>query len=472
MDLQEFVRILRNRWRIVTAITAATTLAAIVYSVLSPSIYASTAQLFVSTSSNQSAGELYQGGRFSQERVSSYRQLIMGDALAERAIDSLDLNVGPEYFHNRVLATSAPETVLIDITVRDTDPVLARDIANALAAEFIGMVAELETVTEGTPPPAQVAIVEQAAISENPIAPKRLANIALGFVVGLLIGVGLAIIRDRLDNTIKDRHTLEEVGEIALVGTIPYEKDRVKYPAINFSDTRSAGAEAYRSLRTNLQFLNIDNAPKVITITSCLPGEGKTTSAANIALVLAEAGHTVCLLEGDLRRPRVTKYLGLVQEVGLTTVLAGQATVEEVLQPTSVPGVFVIGSGSIPPNPSELLSSAHARQVIEELREQFDYVVIDAPPLLPVSDSAVLAKMSDGALMVVRHGKTKREELRRALLDLDKVGATILGTVLTMISHNAASGYEYSYYYESDTSLPQQSRAYKVANARSRGAEG
>ncbi|WP_149361172.1 polysaccharide biosynthesis tyrosine autokinase [Lolliginicoccus suaedae] len=462
MELQDFLRILKTRWRIVAASTAATTLAAIIFSVLSPSIYASTSQLFVSTSGVSSAAEVYQGGRFSQERVSSYRQLIMGETLARRTIDELDLDVDPSYFANRVTATSAPETVLIDITVRDEDPELARDIANSLASEFTAMVAELESPEEGGPPPARVTVVEAATIADEPVAPQRLANIALGFAVGLLVGIGLAVLRDRLDNTIKDRQTLEEVGEIALVGTLPFEKDREKYPAINFADTRSTGAEAYRSLRTNLKFLNIDDAPQVITITSCLPGEGKTTTAANIALVLAEAGHSVCLLEGDLRRPRITKYLGLVQAVGFTTVLAGQASLEEVLQPTSVNGVFVIGSGSIPPNPSELLSSSHARNIIDELRGQFDYVVIDAPPLLPVSDAAVLAKMSDGALMVVRHGKTKREELRRALIDLDKVGATILGTVLTMIPQNATSGYEYSYYYESDTSLPQQSRAYRT----------
>ncbi|GAA3169563.1 hypothetical protein GCM10020255_057340 [Rhodococcus baikonurensis] len=170
----------------------------------------------------------------------------------------------------------------------------------------------------------------------------------------------------------------------------------------------------------------------------------------NIALVLAEAGKKVCLVEGDLRKPRVSKYLGLIGSVGLSSVLAGQADLDDVLQVTNNADLTVLASGPIPPNPSELLGTDTAHAVFADLRRRFDYVIIDASPLLPVTDAAVLSALADGALVIARHGSTKREQLSRAVGNLHSVGATILGTVITMTPLNGRGVYEYKYYYDSD----------------------
>ncbi len=226
--------------------------------------------------------------------------------------------------------------------------------------------------------------------------------------------------------------TLEEITGMGLVGDIPHDKERRSKPAISFENDNSAIAEAFRKLRTNMQFLAVDNPPRVILVTSSGPNEGKTTSAINIALALAEADHTVVLVDGDMRRPSIDKYLDLVGSVGFSTVLSGRATLAEVLQPTKFPGLTVLASGPTPPNPSELLGSLAAKNILDELRKKFDYVILDSSPLLAVTDGAILAANSDGALVMARFGQTKREALSQATGNLRDVGASLLGVVLTM----------------------------------------
>lgn len=466
MEVQDYLRILQARWKIVAITTVACILGALGASLLTTPVYQAGTRLFVSTSSGASVNEIYQGNLFSQQRVTSYTKLLTGTTLAQRTIDKLGLtDVTAAQLAAQVTATSAPDTVLIDTKVQDTSPERARDIANALSDEFVTMARELETPERGGEPTARVVVEQHADTPTTPISPKTKRNLALGLAVGLLLGIALAVLRDRLDNSVKDRKTIEEVAGSAMIGVVPFDKDRQDHAAISFAETNSGSAEAYRELRTNLQFLEVDNPPRVIVVTSSLPSEGKTTTAINIALVLAEAGKTVCLVEGDLRKPRVSKYLGILGSVGMSSVLAGQAQLDDVLQETQFAGLSVLASGPIPPNPSELLGTATARQILEDLRGRFDYVIIDASPLLPVTDATVLTAMSDGALVIARHGQTKREQLARAVGNLQAVGATILGTVITMSPANGRGVYAYRYYYETDKTIPQMQTGATTAAA-------
>ncbi len=242
--------------------------------------------------------------------------------------------------------------------------------------------------------------------------------------------------------------TLEEITGVGLVGSIPLDKERRNEPAISFDTDNSAIAEAFRKLRTNLQFLAVDNPPRVIVVTSSMPNEGKTTTAINIALALAEAEHNVVLVDGDMRRPMLDKYLDLVGPVGFSTVLSGGASLSEVLQKTRFPRLTVLTSGAVPPNPSELLGSLAAQKVLGELRAQFDYVIVDSSPLLAVTDAAILAANSDGVLIMARFGQTKREQLAHAVGNLKDVGAPLLGAVFTMTPARGNASYSYSYYGE------------------------
>lgn len=446
MNLQDVIKLLRTRWITICVSIVVALLGAAAFTLLTTPLYQASTRLFVATTAGSTLAETYQGNRVSQERVASYSELIMGRSLAERTIGKLDLDMSAEELQANVKAIAKLDTVLITVQVLDASPVRARDIANTLSDEFVTMVRELETPEDGSRPDSRVVVEQRASIPERPVVPKTTYNLALGLLAGVVVGIGLAVLRDVLDNTVKDRQTLDEITKTGLVGNIPLDKDRRTEPAIAFDTDNSAIAEAFRKLRTNLQFVAVDAPPRVIVITSSVPGEGKSTTAINIALALAEADHNVVLVDGDMRRPSLHRYLDLVGQVGFSTVLSGAATLSDSLQKTRFPGLTVLTSGAIPPNPSELLASQAAKSLLNELRSEFDYVIVDSTPLLAVTDAAILSAAADGVLIIARYGRTKRDQLAHAVESLRDVDASVLGAVFTMTpTRGAAYYYNYSY---------------------------
>jgi capsular exopolysaccharide synthesis family protein len=466
LNIRDFVRLLRSRWVIVCVTIAVAVLGAVAVTSLTTPLYQASTRLFVSTTAGASPSDLYQGTLFSQQRVISYTKLLEGKSLAQRTVDKLHLDMNAADLQKNIKATSAPDTVLIDVSVLDQSPVRARDIADALSDEFVVMVGELETPEDGTRPDARVVVEQHASIPEGPVIPKPTRNIAIGLALGVLLGIGLAILRDRLDNTVKNREILEEVTDAGLIATIPFAKERRKDPAISFASDHSSIAEAFRELRTNLQFLEVDDPPRVLVVVSSLPSEGKTTTSINIALALAEAEHNVVLVDGDMRRPKLHSYLGLIGSVGFSTVLTGRASLPEVLQKTRFPGLTVLTSGVVPPNPSELLGSQAAKKVLSDLRTGFDYVIVDSSPLLAATDAAILAAGSDGVLLIAKFAETKRDQLAHGVGNLNNVGARIQGAIFTMIPTRANEAYYYSYYGDVDrqpSSSPASSKGHRSA---------
>lgn len=446
MNLQDFLGVLRARWLTVCVTTIAAALLAVVLTLLTTPLYKASTRLFVSTSPGDSLSDVYQGTLFSQKRVLSYRDLIMGETLAQRTVDKLDLPMTAVELSDKIKASTKPDTVLIDVEVLDESPVRARDIANTLSDEFVGMVQELEAPGDGSRPNARVIVEQRASIPDSPVVPNAKRNISLGLLVGLLLGVGLALLRDRLDNTVKDREALQEITRVGLVGAIPLDKELRKAPAIQFDTENSIAAEAFRKLRTNLQFLAVDSPPRLIVVASSLPSEGKSTTAINLALALAEAGNEVIVVDGDMRRPRLDQYLGVVGSVGFSTVLSGATTLDDAIQETRFPRLSALTSGAIPPNPSELLGSQAAKKVLSDLRARFDYVIVDSSPLLAVTDAAIIAASSDGVLIMTRFSQTTRDQLAHAIKSLDDVGADLLGAVFTMMPGRGNASYSYNYY--------------------------
>lgn len=465
MDLQEFLRALRARWLTVLGSVLVALVLAVMATLLTTPLYESSTRLYVSSTGGQSMNDVYQGSRLSQDRVVSYTEIIKGETLSQRTIDKLNLDLSATALQDKVQATSKLDTVLINVKVTDESPVRARDIANALSDEFVVMVRELETPSPGVRPDARVIVEQRASIPEGPTTPKKARNIALGLAVGLALGIGLAILRELLDNTVKDRETLEQIAGVGMVGSVPLDKDRRTQPAISFDTDNSAIAEAFRKIRTNLQFLAVDNPPRVIVVTSSAPSEGKTTTAINIALALAEAEHNVVLVDGDMRRPSLAKYLDLVGSVGFSTALSGAATLADVLQATKFPRLTVLAAGPTPPNPSELLGSQAAAKVLSDLRSQFDYVIIDSSPLLAVTDGAILATQADGTLLIARFGETKRDQLAHATGILNDVGAALLGAVVTLTPTRGSSAYSYSYSYYGDESAKGSTKKKRATTA-------
>jgi receptor protein-tyrosine kinase len=266
----------------------------------------------------------------------------------------------------------------------------------------------------------------------------------LGLLAGLVVGTGAAISLRGLDTSIKSAKTATDLVDVPVIGTV-FKDDSVATRHTLDLSSASRVAEDYRQLRANLQFVDVDNPPKVIMVSSAMPSEGKTTLIVNLALTLAESGRQVTIVDADLRRPRLTQYLGMVAGVGLTNVLSGAADVGEVAQSYGEDGITVIGSGPTVPNPSQLLASGHMSSLIEELRAKSDFVLIDSPPLLPVADATGLAVNVDGVLLSVRYGKTRKDQLEQAVSTLNGVDAKVLGLVLNIVPARADIAAAYGY---------------------------
>jgi receptor protein-tyrosine kinase len=248
-----------------------------------------------------------------------------------------------------------------------------------------------------------------------------------------------------LDNSVKGPEDFEAL-DVPVLGLVPFDK-RTQQSVIAFrDDTHGTRAEAYRQMRTNLQFVSVDHAPKVIALTSAVPSEGKSTTSLNLAAALAEAGSKVVLVEADLRRPSLGKALGLSSDVGFTTALIHKAEVADVVQSIG-PNLDILTSGPIPPNPSELLMTDQAKSILAHLRGTYDYVIVDTPPLLPVTDGAQIATIADATVLVYRAGKSSREAVKRCLIVLENVGVRPVGAILNMITKQRGSYYDYSYGY-------------------------
>lgn len=451
MELREVLAALRAAWWLPVVGLVVGGAAALLVSLLQTPLYTSSTQLFVSTRDTASTSEAFQGSQFSQQRVTSYARLIAGEELAGRVVERLDLDAAPDDLSDQITATAVTDTVLIDVTVTDPSAEQAQRIAGAVGDEFTSLVTELESPDEGGVSPVKVTVTDQPEVASAPSSPQTSRNVALGLLVGLLVGAGLAIVRVRLDRTVKDPDEVVDLAGAPVIGTVLRDGALEKVHTIDRAPT-SRTAEDYRQLRTNLQFLNVDEPPKVIMVSSALPSEGKTTAVVNLGLALADAGRTVTIVEADLRKPKATRYLGLVGGVGLTNILAGTADLDEVVQRYGDGELSVIAAGPTPPNPGELLASSQMFSLLDKLRGDNDFVLVDAPPLLPVADSTGLAVYVDGVLLSVRYGSTRKDQLRQATATLERVGAKTLGVILNIVPPKAelatAYGYGYSYGYD------------------------
>lgn len=449
MELRDYIRILRKGWILIVAVTLVGVAAGALSSILATPKYVSSTQLFVSvqSSDSSSASDLVQGGNAAQQKVRSYVDVVTSTSVLTPVIAELGLDMSPTDLASQVTAESPLNTVLINITVEDASPQLAADIANAVGASFATVVADdLESPAGSGPSLVKIATIEPAIAATEPSSPRTTLNIGLGFIIGLVLGAGTAVLRGTLDTRIHGAHDVEMVTKAPILGGISFDPGAKKRPLIVNADPRSPRAESFRSLRTNLQFVNLDSTSRCLVMTSSLPGEGKTTTTSNLAVALAETGASVAVVDGDLRLPRLADTMGLEGAVGLTDVLIGRADLQDVLQPWGRGTLYVLPAGRIPPNPSELLGSKAMVALIESLTASFDYVLIDAPPLLPVTDAAILSKLTGGAIVVAAAGRTTRNELQSAMRTLEHIGGRVLGVVMTMLPTKGPDAYGYGNY--------------------------
>jgi len=446
LDLREYLRVLRRNWILVTALALAGLLIGGAASILSRPLYTAETQLFVAIQSSGSVQELQQGNNFSQARVQSYVKTVTTPVVLQPAIDSLGLGTTSEELAKRVSATTDLNTVIIKLSVTDTSPVQAAATAQAVAESLIYAVDTLEKPKTSGTSPVSLSVISPAKAPTSPTSPNTRLNLLLGLVFGIGIGVGTAFLRSTLDTRVRGEADLRRITDAPILGGIAFDEDATRKPLLTQTAHQSPRAESFRQIRTNLQFTNISSKSKTVLVTSSLPGEGKSTTATNLAIALAQAGQSVCLVDADLRRPMVNDYLGLDRNAGLTTALLGASNIGDLLQPWGEDSLYVLASGQIPPNPSELLGSEQMHLLLEHLESTFDSVIIDAPPLLPVTDAAVLSQHVGGVVLVVGSHKLRFQDLEKSLNALAMVNSNLVGIVLNQLPTKGADAYAYSYY--------------------------
>jgi succinoglycan biosynthesis transport protein ExoP len=409
--------------------------------------YSSSATVFVSTSASSSVSDLAQGNSFTLQRVKTYAELVTTAIVLTPVIKSLKLDMTTSALKAEVTASAPLDKTLIEIVVEDADPERAAQIATAVSSSLAEVVQNIDTTSaSATNSPVKLTLVQNAEVPTRPISPNVPLNVALGALIGLALGVGFAVLRDTLDNRLRSERDIRAITNVPILGGIAFDSNAASRPLIVHVDPQSPRAESFRSLRTNLQFLNVGRRERTFVITSSIESEGKSTTAANLAIALAEAGTRVLLVDADLRRPQIATYLGVEGAVGLTDLLIGNAEPNDVIQQWGGKKLFVLPAGKAPPNPSELLGSDAMVKLIHDFTAVFDVVLFDSPPLLPVTDAAILARIVGGTIVVCAMGRTHSNHLRGALAALEAVEAPVSGLVLSMVPTKGPDAYGYGSY--------------------------
>jgi len=442
MELSDYIRILRKNWLIIVVVTLVGIGLAAAFSLTRTPMFTSSATVAVSTQAGGSgtAAELQQGSNFAQARMNTYVGLVKQDIVLAPVIEGLGIETTPAELADSISAAATLNSTLLTITATDPDPDIAAALANETATSLAAAVPQIEASVADGESPLRMTTVTPAAPPAEPSSPNVPLNLALGALLGLALGVGIAVLRSVLDTQVRTPRDVAHVTDAPLIGAISNDPKAKERPLIVHVDPLSPRAESFRALRTNLQFLDMDGRSSFV-MTSSLPAEGKSSTTVNLAIALADAGKKVALLDADLRKPKVAEYLGLEGGVGLTDVLIGRVRVGDVMLPWGGRSLFVLPAGKIPPNPSELLGSQQMKTLLEVLERDFDVVLCDAPPLLPVTDAAILAKSTSGAIVAVASGKPNRHQLSAAIDTLETVGAKVAGVVMTMMPMRGPDAY-------------------------------
>ncbi|MSQ13502.1 MAG: polysaccharide biosynthesis tyrosine autokinase [Dehalococcoidia bacterium] len=479
LNLQRYVEIGLRRWWLIAASPLVAAILVFVWNRSQSPIYEASVTLLLqqngggSSSANPTLGDF----QASERLASTYRELITTKPVLEDLAVELNLSAAPVQLRGKVTATVIRDTRLLRVSVRDGDPKLAADMASTLAEVFIrrqqedqltaiarlqaaaaarGIVNQDSLLDAQLATIGSVSVVDPPSVPTSPVLPKTKTNVLIAIILGLLFGALLAFILEYFNDKLRTPEEFDELLEafkVTHLGTVPRwrsaDMGAHQLSVVGGAASQVSRGEPYRQLRTNIQFaLAPHPGAKIILISSPLPGEGKSTTAVNLGLALAQSGARVVLLDADLRRPDLHRWFDGVRDFGLSNALADPSvTVDQIIRQSPYDNVQIIVSGPLPPNPAEMLSLPKIREVLATLKQRFDFVIVDSPPILPVADTVELMKSTDGLLLVVRADATGRRALRECLRMTQKTGIPILGAVIN--AHRPSRigyGYGYNYY--------------------------
>ncbi len=448
MKLKDYLSLLRRSIGLLIVATLIGGLCGAATALTLPTSYSARTELFVSVNTSGDPYEMQMGSSFIQERIQTYMDMADSRSVLEPVIDDLGLDTTPEALASSVTAYSDPRTVLITVEASQSSPDAAQELSGAVAESLVTVIGDMEDPGDGDASQIRVTV------SNPPVAPVEPDGLpwwvyaAGGLPIGFAVGLALALARAALDNKLRSREDLQSISSAPVLGSVPAgsgPRDAMLISHLGLDDAR---AEAFRRLRTNLRFAQVDKENSAVLVTSAQAQEGKSSTSINLAIAAAQAGSRVALVDADLRQPTIADKMGLENSAGLTTVLVGAADVSDLLQPWGADELYVLTAGEMPPNPVELLDSRAMGTLVARLATEFDLVIVDGPPLLPVADALVLAKHVGQVLLVAAVGEVRLNHLQDAMTSL-KVVEVPIGTVLNKVPRSADEKRGYSARYPS-----------------------
>jgi capsular exopolysaccharide synthesis family protein len=458
VQFRDFLVVLRSRWRTVAACALLVLGAAAAYTLTLTPTYTATARVYFSATGGQSAQAQQTRGSYilTNQDLNTYVEVLRSPAVLEPLRQNLGL---PPNTPINLSASVPPTASVLDITAVDTSAAGAARIANAVGPVLAQVAVKFSPLLASAGQTVEATAITPAVPPGSPTTPDVRRNLVLGLLAGLAVGVGVAFGRHALDTKVRSEADVKTLSDRPMLSSIPLDKNTKGKPLSLVTEPHGAHAEAIRRLRTNLLFVDVTTGKHSFVVTSAMPGEGKTTTVINLAMALADTGARVLLVDGDLRNPTVAKSMGLEGGVGLTTILLGAATVDDVIQQWRDSSLHVLPAGQIPPNPSEILGSEPMETLFDHLTKEFDYVLVDSPPVLPVIDAIVINKLVGGLLFIVAADRTRKRDLQSAIKALTTVDARAAGFALNMVAAGASDPYRYGYYgYEANGAASRKRR--------------
>ncbi len=429
MELRSFADVARRRWWLLLLGPVVAGVVAYSVSQAQTDIYRAETTLLVNQT--QTPGTIQLDDILSSERLTNtYAVLVEQRRVLGRVIEALDLPYSESQLQSKINVDPMPDTQLLNVTVKDPDPALAASVANVLAQEFIA-INETELERPGT-----VQVVELAVVPTSRSEPQVLLHTALGIALGILIAIGIILLLEYLDDTVKSAEDVANLGLSPLAVVTRFkdggsQEGRHALALDVANPSHCSEADEYRILRTNIDFTTMNRPAKLLLVTSANPLEGRSTIAANLAVVMAKGGRLTVLVDADLRRPILDRHFHISNDVGLTTLLLHEGSdIQGVLRRTEVENLALIPSGPLPPNPADLLASSQMVHLLERIKEVADIVILDGPPLHAFADASILAGETDATLLVIEAGRTRIQTVQHSLDTLWQADVRTIGAVL------------------------------------------
>lgn len=436
---------LRRRWLFIVLTGLLTTTVALIVAGTQAPKYTAAADVFVTVTSGQSTGDLAQGSTFSQDQARNFAAVVPREIVLGPVIKQFGLSMSLDDLRKNVDVEVPLNTSLITIRVTNRDPQLAAALTNAIAAQLSNAVTTLSpTVSDVKGAPVRAELIESASVPTSPSSPVIPMYALLGLLAGLVIALGYLVIVELVVARVDSTEQVEALTGSTVLASVPRDRKIARHPIAVTALPLSLRAESIRHVRTALKFLP-GETNQTFVITSSVSGEGKSTTAANIAAAFAAEGLSTCLVEADLRRPRLEGLLDLTGGPGLSDIVVGQSQIEDTVQSWGPDELQVILVGTVPPNASELLGSPRGADALRAITERFEVTIIDTPPLTAVTDAAIIGRLFGGVVMVVGGGKVRTSELRQAMGALAVADVPIRGTVLNLGKDDASRPYAYAY---------------------------